>query len=94
MTKSGLIQLVASEAELNRKDAQTVVNIFFNSITEALIRGEKVELRGLGSFRTKKRGPRIGRNPQTGEKVDVPSKTIPYFKPGKEFKNIIDNQGR
>ena len=92
MTKSGLIQLVATEANLKRKEAQTVVNIFFNSITEALMNGEKVELRGLGSFRTKKRGPRVGRNPQTGAKVEVPSKTIPYFKPGKEFKKIIDNE--
>jgi len=92
MTKSGLIQLVASEANLKRKEAQTVVNIFFNSITEALMQGEKVELRGLGSFRTKKRGSRVGRNPQTGAKVEVPSKTIPYFKPGKEFKKIIDNE--
>jgi integration host factor subunit beta len=92
MTKSGLIQLVASEANLKRKEAQTVVNIFFNSITVALMQGEKVELRGLGSFRTKKRGSRVGRNPQTGAKVEVPSKTIPYFKPGKEFKKIIDNE--
>jgi len=90
MTKSGLIQLVATEANLKRKDAQTVVNIFFNCISDALTRGEKVELRGLGSFRTKKRGARVGRNPQTGTKVDVPSKTIPYFKPGKEFKRLID----
>lgn len=91
MTKSGLIQLVASEANLKRKEAQMVVNIFFSSIMDALTRGEKVELRGMGSFRTKKRGARIGRNPQTGAKVEVPSKTIPYFKPGKEFKRLIDS---
>ena len=62
------------------------------SIIEALHRGEKIELRGFGSFRLRKREPRKGRNPKTGDKVDVPPKKVPYFKPGKELKELINKE--
>jgi len=64
----------------------------FRSIIEALHRGEKIELRGFGSFRLRKREPRKGRNPKTGDKVDVPPKKVPYFKPGKELKELINKE--
>ena len=62
----------------------------FKSIIDALHRGEKIELRGFGSFRLRKREPRKGRNPKTGDKVDVPPKKVPYFKPGKDLKDLIN----
>jgi integration host factor subunit beta len=65
----------------------------FESIIDALKRGEKIELRGFGSFRLRKREPRKGRNPKTGDKVDVPPKRVPYFKPGKELKDLINKDG-
>jgi integration host factor subunit beta len=64
----------------------------FKSIIDALHRGEKIELRGFGSFRLRKREPRKGRNPKTGDKVDVPPKKVPYFKPGKELKELINKE--
>ena len=64
----------------------------FESIIDALKRGEKIELRGFGSFRLRKREPRKGRNPKTGDKVDVPPKRVPYFKPGKELKDLINKE--
>ena len=64
----------------------------FQSIIDALQRGEKIELRGFGSFRLRKREPRKGRNPKTGDKVDVPPKNVPYFKPGKELKDLINKE--
>ena len=67
-----------------------IVDTVFRSIIEALHRGEKIELRGFGSFRLRRREPRKGRNPKTGDKVDVPSKRVPYFKPGKELKELIN----
>jgi integration host factor subunit beta len=67
-----------------------IVDTVFQSIIDALHRGEKIELRGFGSFRLRKREPRKGRNPKTGDKVDVPPKSVPYFKPGKELKDLIN----
>jgi integration host factor subunit beta len=64
----------------------------FKSIIDALHRGEKIELRGFGSFRLRRREPRKGRNPKTGDKVDVPPKKVPYFKPGKELKELINRE--
>ena len=66
------------------------VDTVFQSIIDALNRGEKIELRGFGSFRLRQREPRKGRNPKTGDKVDVPPKKVPYFKPGKELKDLIN----
>ena len=89
MTKAELVEEVARAAELNKRDAEVIVETVFESIIAALHRGEKVELRGFGSFRTRERGPRRGRNPKTGEPVDVPAKRVPYFKPGKELKEYF-----
>ena len=89
MTKAELVEEVARAAELNKRDAEVIVETVFASIISALQKGEKVELRGFGSFRTRERGPRRGRNPKTGEPVDVPAKRVPYFKPGKELKEYF-----
>lgn len=92
MTKAELVEEVARAAELNKRDAEVIVETVFESIIGALHRGEKVELRGFGSFRTRERGPRRGRNPKTGEPVDVPAKRVPYFKPGKELKEYFTDE--
>ena len=89
MTKAELVEEVARAAELNKRDAEVIVEIVFESIIKALHEGDKVELRGFGSFRTRQRGPRRGRNPKTGTPVDVPAKRVPYFKPGKELKEFF-----
>jgi len=83
ITKADLVENVALQADLPRKQADEAVQVILESIIDALQQGDKVELRGLGSFRIRERGPRIGRNPKTGARVDVPPKRIPYFKPGK-----------
>jgi integration host factor subunit beta len=94
MTKAELVEEVARASELNKRDAEVIVETVFDSIISALHRGEKVELRGFGSFRTRERGPRRGRNPKTGAPVDVPAKRVPYFKPGKELKEFFtDGEG-
>ncbi len=90
MTKAELVDEVARVVQLTKKQAETIVNIVFDSIVESLRAGEKIELRGFGSFRLRSRKSRTGRNPKTGEKVEVPSKKIPYFKPGKELKELIN----
>lgn len=92
MTKAELVDEVANTVQLTKKQAETIVNIVFDSIVESLRAGEKIELRGFGSFRLRNRKSRTGRNPKTGEKVDVPSKKIPYFKPGKELKELINKR--
>jgi len=91
MTKAELIEEVAKAAEINRKHSEIIVNTVFSSIINALHRGDKIELRGFGSFRIRQRGPRKGRNPKTGDTVNVPAKRIPYFKPGKELKELINS---
>ena len=91
MTKAALVEEVARVADLTKKHSEVIVDTVFHSIIEALHRGEKIELRGFGSFRLRRREPRKGRNPKTGDKVDVPSKRVPYFKPGKELKELINS---
>ena len=90
MTKAELVDEVARVVGLTKKQAETIVNIVFDSIVESLRSGQKIELRGFGSFRLRSRKSRTGRNPKTGERVEVPSKKIPYFKPGKELKELIN----
>lgn len=92
MTKAELVEDVARAAELTKKDAERLVEIVFESIVDTLNQGEKIELRGFGSFRVRERGARRGRNPKTGDPVDIPAKRVPYFKPGKELKELI-NEG-
>src|SRR5215218_3035084 len=91
MTKAELVEDVAQAAELTKKDAERLVEIVFESIIETLNHGEKIELRGFGSFRVRERGARRGRNPKTGDPVSIPAKRVPYFKPGKELKELIND---
>ena len=90
MTKAELVEEVSRVSDLTKKHSEVIVDTVFQSIIDALHRGEKIELRGFGSFRLRKREPRKGRNPKTGDKVDVPPKKVPYFKPGKELKDLIN----
>jgi integration host factor subunit beta len=91
MTKADLVEEVIRVAVLSKKDAENVVNTVFSQILEALKSDDKIELRGFGSFRVRRRRSRLGRNPKTGDRVDVPSKRIPYFKPGKELRDLIND---
>jgi len=91
MTKAELVEEVARVSELTKKHSEVIVDTVFDSIIEALHKDEKNELRGFGSFRIRQRRSRQGRNPKTGDKVDVPAKKIPYFKPGKELKELINS---
>jgi integration host factor subunit beta len=92
LTKRALVEEVARAAGLTKKDAESVLDTVLGGIVESLRRGEKVELRGFGSFRVRQRGPHTGRNPKTGERVDVPSRRVPHFKPGKELKALINGK--
>jgi integration host factor subunit beta len=92
MTKAELVEEVSRVSDLTKKHSEVIVDTVFKSIIDALHRGEKIELRGFGSFRLRKREPRKGRNPKTGDKVDVPPKKVPYFKPGKELKELINKE--
>lgn len=91
MTKADLVEEVAKSAELSKKEAEKIVNTVLESVTQALHDGDKIELRGFGSFRLRERKARIGRNPKTGETVHVPPKKVPYFKAGKELKELINS---
>src|ERR1700710_1797356 len=91
MTKADLIDEVSRLAELTRKDSEVIVEAIFDSIVRSLRTGDKIEIRGFGSFRTRQRQPRVGRNPKTGTRVEVPSKRIPYFKPSKELKDLVNH---
>ena len=91
MTKADLIEQVAQLVEVTRKDSEVIVETIFDSVVRALRAGDKIEIRGFGSFRTRKRQGRIGRNPKTGDRVEVPAKTIPYFKPSKELKDLVNS---
>ena len=90
MTKAELIEEVSKVVEMTRKDSEVIVETIFESIVNSLHAGDKIEIRGFGSFRTRQRQPRIGRNPKTGTRVEVPSKRIPYFKPSKELRDIVN----
>jgi integration host factor subunit beta len=91
MTKADLIEDVSRSVEMSRKDSEIIVETIFESIVKSLRAGDKIEIRGFGSFRTRQRQPRIGRNPKTGARVDVPAKKIPYFKPSKELKDLVNS---
>ena len=90
LTKADLIEEVLRVTELPRKESESIVETIFDSIIGALQKGEKIEIRGFGSFRTRERRGRVGRNPKTGEKVEVPAKKIPFFKPSKELKDLVN----
>jgi integration host factor subunit beta len=92
LTKADLIEEVLKVTELPRKESETIVETIFDSIILAIQKGEKIEIRGFGSFRTRERRGRVGRNPKTGEKVEVPAKRIPFFKPSKELKDFVNSE--
>src|SRR5438477_12490043 len=91
MTKADLVEGVSRVTELTRKDSEVIVDTLFESVIKALTNGDKLEVRGFGSFRVRQRNARVGRNPKTGEKVEVPAKRVPYFKPSKELKDLIND---
>ena len=91
MIRSELVQRLAGEnPDLSVKDVERIVDVFFDEITARLAEGGRVELRGFGAFSTRARTARVGRNPRTGESVDVDAKRVPYFKPGKEMRERLN----
>ena len=93
MTKSDLIKRLAeANPHLYLRDIERIVATVFDEVAEALVRGERVELRGFGAFSVRRRSSRVGRNPRTGEEVTVPDKAVPYFKTGKELRERLNTQ--
>ncbi len=91
MTKADLITTVARAAEITARDAEVMVNEIFQSMIEGLQKGDEIELRGFGTFRLRERGARKGRNPKTGQRVDIPARRVVFFKLGKELKASLMN---
>src|SRR5436309_12552089 len=94
MTKADLIEEVSRVVEMTRKEAEVIVEAIFDSVVRSLRGGDKIEIRGFGSFRTRQRQSRVGRNPKTGTRVEVPSNHIPCFKPSKELKDLVNNSAK
>jgi integration host factor subunit beta len=92
MTKADLVVDVMRLGDLTRTDAETIVETIFDAVVGALRSGDKIEIRGFGSFRTRQRNPRIGRNPKTGARVEVPAKRVPYFKPSKDLRDLVNQK--
>jgi len=92
MIKADLINKIAKEMSISKQEAEMGVNLFFQTIKDAILRGEEIELRGFGSFRFRHRNSRSGRNPRTGEPVHVPPKKVLYFKPSKILKTMINKK--
>ncbi|MFW6123696.1 MAG: HU family DNA-binding protein [Acidobacteriota bacterium] len=90
MIKADLVNKLSKDMNITKQEAENGVNIFFDTLKEAIKRGEEIELRGFGSFRIRNRSPRSGRNPRTGERVKVPAKRVIYFKPSKILKESIN----
>ena len=90
MTKADLIDQVTALGDLTRRDGEVIVDTLFDSVIDALRNADKVEIRGFGSFRTRQRNSRTGRNPKTGAAVAVPAKRIPFFKPSKELRDLVN----
>jgi len=94
MTKADLVDRVTALGDLTRRDGEIIVDLLFDSVIGALKANDKVEIRGFGSFRTRQRNARIGRNPKTGDRVDVPAKRVPFFKPSKELRDLVNPNSR
>lgn len=90
MIKADLINKIAREMDMPKQEVEEGVNLFFQTIKDAILKGEEIEIRGFGSFRFRKRTSRAGRNPRTGEPVKVPPKKVLYFKPSKLLKELIN----
>src|SRR2546430_1092191 len=93
MTKADLVDKVTSIGDLTRRDGEVIVDTLFESVIGALKSGDKIEIRGFGSFRTRQRNARTGRNPKTGARVDAPAKRVPFFKPSKELRDLVNPNG-
>jgi DNA-binding protein HU-beta len=89
MNKQELINNIAEKSGLTKKDVETVLNTFIGEVTDALSAGEKVQLIGFGTFETRKRSARVGRNPQTGETLTIPESKVPAFKAGNKLKEAV-----
>ena len=94
MTKADLVDRVTALGDLTRRDGEIIVDLLFDSVIGALKANDKVEIRGFGSCRTRQRNARIGRNPKTGDRVDVPAKRVPFFKPSKELRDLVNPNSR
>ncbi len=92
MTKSDLINALHREIDITRPEANYIVNLFFDEMSNALANGERIEIRGFGSFSVKKYKAYTGKNPRTGQTVKITSKKLPFFKPGKELKERVNVQ--
>jgi len=90
MIKADLMEKVTRLGDLTLSDSEVIVETIFNSMIAVLQGGDKIEIRGFGSFRIRQRNPRIGRNPKTGERVEVPAKAVAYFKPSRELRDLIN----
>ena len=94
MTKADLVDRVTTIGDLTRRDGEVIVETLFDSVVAALQSDDKVEVRGFGSFRSRQRKPRTGRNPKTGVSVEVPAKRVPFFKPSKELRDLVNGQAK
>ena len=92
MNKSDLIEKVVEKINLPKKRAELIVNLLFDAMTQALAEGERIEIRGFGSFISKQYRARTGRNPRTGQTIPVPEKRLPFFKVGKELRERVDSE--
>ncbi|HEY0829265.1 MAG TPA: HU family DNA-binding protein [Bacilli bacterium] len=89
MNKTDLVNNISTKSGLTKKDVEAVLNGFLGEVTEALSTGDKVQLIGFGTFETRKRSGRIGRNPQTGKEISIPESTVPAFKAGNKLKDAV-----
>jgi len=92
MNKSELIEIISQKSGMTKKKAEDVVNLIFDSMTDALVKNERIEIRGFGSFVNRSYGAYTGRNPRTSESIQVNPKRLPYFKVGKELKERVDSE--
>jgi integration host factor subunit beta len=91
MNRSGLIELLSKEIGLTKKNTEEIIDVVFDAMSQALINGERIEIRGLGSFGIKNYDGYLGRNPRTGEKIEVLPKRLPFFRVGKDLKEKVDH---
>ena len=94
MTKAALVEEVSRVVEMSRHDSEVIVEAILNSMVRSLRSGERIEIRGFGSLGTRQRKPRVGRNPKTGARVDVPAKRIAYFKAHKGLKDLVNSAAK
>lgn len=92
MNRSAIVKLLAARfSQLTQRDADFAVTTMLDAMNDAMVRGHRIEIRGFGSFSVMHRAPRVGRNPRSGEPVDIPEKRVPHFKPGKALRTAVDH---